>query len=157
MQTDNSNTPSLDDLALVPVTSEKIERIWPHVRRYVESFLRHADGLYEADDIKSALVARDMQLWVAVRENRIQALGVTQIVRHPRASICHLVGVAGDNRRLIARFEKDVSAWAQANGCRHFEALARRGWLKVLPEMGWRAVGTVVRKEIASGGHDGRQ
>lgn len=143
--------PSSDDAQLIPVTSDKIERAWPHVQRFVENFLRYADGCYLSEDIKAALLARDMQLWLAVTDNRVQAVAVTQIVRFPRKAICHLLGVAGDNKRVITRFENDVREWAAANGCDQFEALARRGWLTFLPDAGWRVVGTVVRKGIADG------
>lgn len=127
------------------VVSEFVHRIWVEVEPFIESALEYSDGKYSASDIRTALICREMQLWVYAGE-KIEAVAVTQLQVFPKKRVCFFVIVAGRHARNWLSEEKLILNWAKAHGCNSIEAFARPGWTKLVKD--YQPIHVVLRKKI---------
>lgn len=133
-------------LWLLGVPAEAVARLWPRVETLVRRGLAHADGRYAADDVLRALLARDMQLWLAAGERGIEAICVTEILRYPRQRRCNLFLCAGAGMRRWVRLLEPIERWARAQGCAAVELQGRPGWTRILKD--YRRTHILLRKEL---------
>lgn len=140
--------------ALTGVRSDRIEALWPRVLPFVDRALGHAGGRYAAEDVLSALLKAQMQLWIAVGGDRIEAVLVTEIVDYPRQRRCNLFLGAGNALEACLAHLPAIEAWARAQGCDAIEAGGRPGWERVLP--GFRRTQVMLEKELSAPGIRGR-
>lgn len=132
--------PSSVDLWGVPAAA--IPRIWPRVAPLVERALPYMDGRYGAEDIRDALSAADMQLWIA---GDFQGIGITQLVRYPRKTVCTLILVSGHDFAAWAHHISSIKAWAKAQGADAMDAYGRHGWAR---RCDWEPLWTVYGKAL---------
>jgi hypothetical protein len=124
---------------LVGVPSAEIDAVWPLVEQMVAAACRRGRDKDTSDDIRRALKARDLQLWLAWN-GAITALAVTQIVTHPRKTCCRIRICIGRERRSWEAHIATIEAWAKAQGCAAMELIARPGWSRLLRRHGSRIV-----------------
>jgi len=135
--------------ALLAIPKDQI----PFIRTVVEPEIRRAcarsDGRYDSADVLAALLAREMQLWLAVdaTSGKTNAVCVTQIVNYPRERRCSLAFCAGKRPGLWLHHLDDIAEWAKAHGCAALELQGRPGWEKLLPA-GWKRTHVLLRKRI---------
>ena len=112
-------------------------RRWPEVLPFVERYLRKSkEHRWNAADLLTAVVERDMQLWVVEASGEIDTVVLTQINNYPRIRECNVFMVSG---KMTARDDwrdivGEMVTWAMQSGCHYITSMARRGSAKV---MGW--------------------
>ena len=131
---------------LVGVPAAKVLGVWPLVADLVTKALDRSNGAMEAEDVLKALLRRDMQLWVVEGGGKPQAVGVTEIVDHPRKRACFIYLVAGIRREEWLHYENVLAAWAREQRCDFIETYARVGWKRVLKD--WIPAAVVLHKEL---------
>src|SRR5690349_20916214 len=82
-------------LTVEGVPAAAIERLWPRVLPCIERALAEGLGHLDSTDLRAALERRDMQLWIARREEAVIAALVTEIVVYPRRKVCRFVLMGG--------------------------------------------------------------
>lgn len=130
-------------MTLYGVAPADIERIWPDILPFVESGMKYLDR-YGIDDIKTALLTSEMQLFVAMTET-IQGICITRIEVFPKCKVLNIFLVAGKDRNNWLHFDEVLSQWAKELGCKYLEAYCRRGWEKVLD---WKHTKSIMVKII---------
>jgi hypothetical protein len=130
---------------LIGVKSDRIEAVWPEIEELVIRGLEHCQGCYWPEDVKAALIRRDMQLHVA-QSDRIEAICITELVNYPRRKLCNLFLLAGENMARWVHYQSEIVAWARSVGCDGMEVHhGRAGWGKRLP--GW-AQSVTLRRDL---------
>ena len=122
-----------------------IESVWKQAAPLIERALNVNRGEYNLEDIRAAIVARDMQLWVYGEGSMIRAVAVTEIVRYPRRMVALVILCAGDS---LAKWRGRVGlmeAWARKQGCVEIKAIGRIGWARAL---GWQVLDTVTGRAL---------
>ena len=103
-------------------------------REWIEAALEYSGGFYEFEDIKSEIIAGNMQLWPAPH-----GCLVTQILDFPRKRVLH-VFLGGGKLEQLAEMHSDVIAWAQAHGCDCATIAGRAGWERAFRDIGWTPI-----------------
>ena len=123
----------MDCARLVCVDPCDVEKVWPKV----EPLLRRAierTQLSDFDSCTSALFTGAHLLWMAIADDKIEAIATTELAKVGSRKICTIVACAGENRErwlpLIAGIEK----FAKNEGCDAMRIYGRRGWKRVLDD-----------------------
>lgn len=133
---------------LVGVSHAVVPTLWPNVAPVLQRACDRSDGRYAVDDVRAALLRRDMQLWIAVGggTDTIEAICITEIVAYPQEKRCGVVFCAGrDVPRWLHHLDA-IEAWAQMQGCAALELQGRPGWERLLD--GWDKTHVLLRKRI---------
>lgn len=128
------------------VKASGIEPLWPELRPHLVRACAKSSGRWEPEDFKTALLARDMQLWVYRPAKAIQAIGITEIVNYPRLRAFRFVAVTGFGYRDWQKCRPTVEAWAKAQGCTMGESIARKGWVRIMTD--WKPTAVFIEKEL---------
>jgi hypothetical protein len=121
-------------LTVEGVAAAAIRGVWPRVLPWIERALAEGLGHLESRDVRDALERRDMQLWIARREDAVVAALVTEIVVYPRRKVCRfvLMGGADGQREVWLPWLSLLEAWARAEGCDLVEIYGRPGWARLV-------------------------
>lgn len=130
MQTKPFELPTSDSV-LLPIPSHRINDVWPSVKDRLGAAVKSARGRIELDDVKRFLESKDLVLWVSIRNKKIEALAVTEVVQHPRKKMCVVRIMTGEDYANWVHLEEGIANWAKSIGCHGMEAIARKGWSKV--------------------------
>lgn len=133
---------------LMGIPADVVPAFWQIVTPLLGRALEHADGRYEVEDILAALLACDMQLWIAVdaRSMAVEAVCVTEIIAYPQEKRCGLVFCAGREANRWLRHLQDIEEWAREQGCAALELQGRPGWERLLG--GWQKTHVLLRKRL---------
>jgi len=146
-QIEPSYTPSPG--RLYGVAPDAVEGLWEQVAPILVKSLKYADSKYSLESIRHALIRRDMQLWMYVRDG-IKACGVTQVVKYPEKKVCVFMFAVGEVLSEWIQFDSLIEEWARDNQCDAIEIYGRPGWEKVL---GWERIHVVIRKNLHESTH----
>lgn len=132
---------------LIGIPSAEIDAVWPLAEPLIAGACRRGRHKDAPDDIRRALKACDLQLWLAW-DGAIAALAVTQIATHPRKTCCRIRICTGRERRSWEAHIATIEAWAKAQGCAAMELIARPGWSRILRRHGYDITHVFCEKEL---------
>lgn len=125
-----------------------VERRWPECLPFVERYIaKSKEHRWNVDDLKAAVLDRDMQLWVIDESGEIETVVLTEITNYPRVRECNVFMISGkmtvreDWRDVV----EEVVEWAAENGCHYITSMARKGSEKA---MGWEVRQTYIVRAI---------
>jgi hypothetical protein len=121
----------MSDSVLLPIPPNRIDDVWPHVREMLGEAVKSANGRLELADVRKFLIEKDLVLWVSLRNKKIEALAVTEILQHPRKKMCMVRVLTGKDYANWVGLEEGIAKWAESIGCHGMEAIARKGWSRV--------------------------
>lgn len=130
------------------MTSDRLDLVWPAILPWIEVACRRGLGRYEPEDFCSAIRRRDMQLWIAARDDVIEAACITEIVRYPRKTFVRIVVGTGHRRHRWQHFAGFIERWARERGCDGAESVMRPGWKKIFGPTGWVMSHIFMEKEF---------
>ena len=132
-------------MRLQPVPSAHVGHYWPSVESLIEAATARSNGRHSAATIKSALIDKQMQLWL-VMNNCLNAVIVTELLTYPTGlKVCGFVIVTGENHQKWLRLAEDIKGWAKENGCERIEGWARPGWAKIT---GWKETHRLIEEGL---------
>jgi len=103
---------------------------------------------YEAAHIAASIMSGEFQLWGAVEDGKLIAVGVTRILNHPKKRVCQIIGGTGDDREKWQYFIAQIEDWARAEGCQETELVARQGWARIFKPLGYVVTHVMASKEL---------
>ena len=118
---------------LVHVKPDQVDNASPICLHLIKQSLSD-DSSYSIDDVLDELREGKAQLWLGVRDNKVQAILVTVINTHPCAKDCLIWLCAGNNRENWTHLLPQIENWAKAHGCDAMVVRGRRGWEKVMKD-----------------------
>jgi hypothetical protein len=123
----------------------RIERVSP---RLVAAMLPECEGWLaraverckdeNVDDVKAECLTGAAQLWVAYVGDELSGVFVTQICETARRRVLELRYLAGMPHRYWTEMQPALAVWAKQRGCVAIRIRGRKGWLRVLPNHGWK-------------------
>lgn len=140
-----------DNYYLANVPTLHVEDIWfkvlPHLLRGKE----HWEHLYDVEDIHRDLILGRQQLWVMVEktEKRVLYAMLTQLDDFPKCRVLRILYLGGEDLhpRMIKEMAR-LERWALEHGATMVDFLGRKGWQKLVSNLGYEPVGIVMRKEL---------
>lgn len=85
-----------------------------------------------------------MDIAVAVSEGRMQSwqngqsLVITEVMAFPQAKALNVVLAIGNLDEVLG-VQPQLEAFGREHGCKSIRMEGRRGWSRVLPDLGWKA------------------
>jgi hypothetical protein len=145
-QTKTSDTSSsASQVSYVPI--KNLDKVWFHVEPLLQKPLEIDGNAYTPKDILDGLLNKKMQLWIAWKDEKIQAAIVTEIVDYPQLRACRWFLAGGtDIKDWIVPIQELVESWAQQNNVQRMEIVGRKGWGRWLKQ--YTNTHTVLMKEI---------
>lgn len=121
-----------------------LPNIWPLLKEACE----HSSGKYQPMDIVRQIAAKRMQLWNAVEDNKIYAIGITEVMQYPHAKVCRLLCATGEDSNLWTDLLPKLEEWAKEIGCAYLEPVCRPGWQKFLKKAGYTVQHYILEKKL---------
>ena len=134
-------------IMLTGVNAENIDTIWDSILPLIQSATDQSGG--NPEKIRAALLEKKAQLVIAVSDDGIEAVCVTELVTIKYRPVCNVWIIAGRRRENWMHYLAKIEAWAKASGCiamRH--AHARMGWKRILKPQGYRAKYVILEKDL---------
>ena len=131
------------------IPAEMVEGLWHYAAPYIKRALDHTSGEIAPDDLKAACIARNCQLWLIVKDNRVIAAATTEIVTYPQRKHCRIITLAGSSADDWTRaLDVVLSQWAIEQGCKTLEAYVRKGYVPKLAQLGYKHKYSAIHKTL---------
>lgn len=131
------------------IPAEMVAGLWHYAEPYIKRALDHTSGELIPSDLKAACEAKDVQLWLIVKDNRVIAAATTEIVQYPQRKHCRIITLAGSSAENWTRaLDATLSQWALEQGCQSLEAYVRKGYVPKLAQLGYKHKYSSVHKVI---------
>lgn len=126
---------------LYNIEQGKVEAYWEHASPYINKALNKtgANAEFSLEDIKESLIDGKMQLWLWVKDEEVQAVGVTEILSYPRSNILSIPFVGSEKMTVEEWFSESVeelTKFAKHHECSGLKGYGRFGWIKRFEKLG---------------------
>ena len=111
------------------------------------SIVERSNGRLSERGLLDQILAAQTQLWLSYRDEKPEAVVLTEIVNYPDTKACKLYAATGHNRKNWVGFLPVIEEWARVQGCRSMEAFARPGWERNLPD--YRKTHVFLEKDLS--------
>jgi hypothetical protein len=130
------------------VPSHEVPYIWDRVAHFIQAALDRTEGELDLSDIQTAILDRDMQLWVLLDGKELIGAVVTQIIPYPKKKACRIVAMGGDVSGYFDDIDELLSTWAGELGCDRMEIVGRKGWTRAIRHLGYNEAYSYVTKTL---------
>lgn len=130
------------------VRPDHVGLYWPHVKPWVSSAVYDFGHCWTADDVRSDLEEKRMQLWVIWLGDVMHGCICTHIFDSPRGKTCAMPVVFCYDMSSCIGVIDTIEAWAKSIGCVRLQGEGRAGWDRALKPLGWRKITTQFEKVI---------
>lgn len=117
---------------------QEIERCLP----WIADALEYSGGTHTPVDVAESILRGTMQLWPGP-----EACAVTEIVVYPSKKVLHVFLAAG-NMEGIVDMQKSAEEWGKLQGCTAMTIAGRKGWARVLKDVGYQEKFVTLAKEL---------
>lgn len=124
----------MSDSVLIPIPYNRLDAVWDSIKDRLQSAINSANGRFTIEDARKYLEEKDWVLWCSVRDKKIEAIAITEVLQYRRKKMCMVRIMTGENYANWIGLEKGIADWAKSVGCDGMEAIARKGWAKVFTE-----------------------
>lgn len=141
---------------LVKIETKAIPPIWSYVEEFVKLPLNESLGERTVEDVFNSLIQGHLDLWICVDKNEgILGILITQVVFYPQfKSLC--LYLIGSKPHTIDKWysqtwdnnNNEILKFCRKNNIKYIEGYARKGWLKIIKQHGFKEYRTVVIKEV---------
>lgn len=131
------------------VKKSTLAQTLPFVEHLLQDAVKTMNGRMDYEDLLDFLQRGQYQLWVAGQGAKIQACLVSEIVVYCKRKICAIRICVGHNRYLWQSYMSILEDWALSQGCSGMEAIARKGWSKILKD--WNTSHYFIEKDFPNG------
>jgi hypothetical protein len=133
-------------------TGELLALVWPRVSGLIQLALDEGWGEMNLGDVWEHLQSGNMQMLVALDEEKILAALVTQVVDYTRRRALRVVFAGGEGLdQWVGEVDEMLVKGAKAIGANGIEICGRAGWARALRGLDYRPKYTTVVKEIYNG------
>ena len=130
---------------LVPVLPDVVNVAWPHLSAIVEMALEGEKNV-TADDVRRMASNGECALWAVVDGDKALAAVAHVIWNYPQSKALRIIFCGGKDKARWVHLLSEIEEFARRAGCAAVEAVARKGWAKVLPD--YRLTHVLLRREI---------
>jgi len=125
-------------IASVGVSKYDVGKVWSKVEPFLLNALMKWLPVWGTDDIYIELMNDRMQLWIAFDEGKEDLLGavITQVMVFPKGKILNVMLLGGNNIKIWKEsMYNAVRDFAKSEQCYALQAMGRKGWTPLFPNM----------------------
>lgn len=123
---------------------------WPIVVPMYEKAEEYWRGYYTLEDMYIGILAGNLQLWVARKNGKIFATGLTSIEKYPQSLVLRCLFLAGSGAKTILPCIKEIEQWAAMLGATKSEIIGRDAWERLAKPYGYVKRSVVMTKELVN-------
>lgn len=142
----HSVTPLLADPFWHGVQVNELYVTLPLVEDLIKAAVKSMRGRMDYEDVVALLYSKQWQLWVAGVGDKIECCVITEIVVYSKMKVCSIHICTGKNRYHWQSFITILENWAISQGCKAIEAIARKGWSRILKD--WEPTHVFIEKQL---------
>jgi hypothetical protein len=116
---------------------------WDRCRPYIEAALTYAGGTHELSDIEAGIQSGRFGLYPLAN-----AALIAEIIEYPRLRALHIFLAGGDLEELKFFTDRVLPNVAREFGCSRITIAGRKGFARVLRDIGFQERWTVLSKEV---------
>jgi hypothetical protein len=124
----------MSDSVLLPIPYNRLDSVWDSIKDRLQAAVESANGRFELKDAKKFLEDKDWVLWVSIRNKKIEAIAITEVLQYSKKKMCMVRIMTGENYANWIGLEDGIAKWAKSVGCDGMEAIARKGWARVMKD-----------------------
>ena len=128
-------------VSVVLVSPSNLDDAWKSAARMVRLSQKRIEGYEGMADIYDNLANGSQQLWLVKVEDKLKAAMTTVVEQHPRKRILRVLHIGGFDMAIW--FEdvlKTLKVAANSAGCKAIQGDGRLGWVKKVPQYGFKEV-----------------
>lgn len=133
------------------VPQDLFAQIWPQVVPMFKDSEDVWQEFYSLQDLQDHILNGDLQLWVAIENKKIFAVGLTALEKYPRCLILRCLFLAGTGVKKILPCVKEIEEWAETLGASKSEIIGRDAWEVLTPPYGYVKRGVLMMKNLNVG------
>ena len=138
-----------DRLKIVQLVGPEVETVWPIVALMLDTAGKYGLGERSLDDVLTAIVEEQSQLWLCIKEGEIKSCAVTTLTDYPQYKVVFIDALSGRGAmQFIEAFWDYFCNWASVNGAVAIEACTRPAMTRLLRKVNMRKVYDVVRYSL---------
>ncbi len=103
------------------------------LRKLFDKAIVSGGRTHTIDDIEAGIALGIYQFWDAD-----DCCAVTELVRYPRVNKLHIFIAAGNFNSICEKLLPQAKAFAEKNGCVSMTTIARKGFLRRIPQYGFK-------------------
>lgn len=131
------------------IPAENIDDVWDAVAPLLQRSQRRISRIVGMEDMKDELRAGSAQLWSVIVGDKLKAVIMTEVQKHPRSLTLKILHVAGYDvpewggaaLKMMERFGRDMK-------CSAVSADGRLGWSKYAKRNGWKEAARLYEMEL---------
>lgn len=100
----------------------------------LDSAIESINGRMDIEGVRRRFENKDWVLWTSVRNKKIEAIAITEILQYDLKKMCAVRVMTGHDYFNWVGLEKQLAEWAKSIGCDGMEAQARKGWSKIFKD-----------------------
>ena len=134
---------------IVPIRADQIDAIWQEAAPLIRLAQKRIERNAGMADIYNDLIAERSMLWTVRIEDKLKAVIVTEIAKHPRRRVWRVLMIGGSG--MSEWLDDSIDAMKRAariEGCSAIEADGRLGWAKIAPKVGFKEISRAYEMEI---------
>lgn len=143
--TEPSTTSSSAEPKLSYIEPADVTRVWPVVRKLVESALPRAMGRLSIDDCELGCIRGNFGLWIVTLGDKVAGVGLSEVLHFPRKRVFSVFLYAGERRRVMSLWPT-IEDVARAVDCHEVQIAGPRAWQRIFPD--YQEAFTVFTKAI---------
>lgn len=117
---------------IVQVVPSYLEYIWPHVVPHLNKGRKYWEDLYDLEDIFNSAYSGTTQLWVYIKEERVDCVLITSVRFYPKSNWLNYEYLGGTNLRDALKHIYVIEKWAKEQGLTGVEVGGRLGLPQLL-------------------------
>lgn len=123
------------------IPRDQFDEYWPHIEGYMERAAKYTYGRFKVQDIRNMLNEDNYELWVALNHDKtVEGAVITTIYDYPQMNTLAMLFCAGINgHKWKDAMLVKLREYARLTNCSKLEATARKGWLGIFKDDGYKA------------------
>lgn len=133
-----------------PLRPDQVMGLWPLVEPFITIALEHSENELEAIDICQKSMQGEMQIWMIARLDKLQGIGVTEVITFPKLTSLRVVTLSGEHfREWKEELDKQLEKFARIVKADRIEAVGRKGWTRELCNLGYKQAYVIVTRSLS--------
>lgn len=121
-------------------------QIWDVFEKRIDRVIARNPIGSTAEDILTCVQNGTMQLWLTASG---KGVGVTQVISYPQYRVLLIFIVAGEDvQEWLDAGHHQLDSFAQSQGCAHVDFIGRKGWAKLVADMGYNQEWLMMRRNV---------
>lgn len=129
----------------VCVNHHLVNDIWPKVSQFIRQAMQIGD-LGRFDRLESDVLAGDALLWLAITNEDILGVAITQVIKTECSMVCMIQACGGNGINNWLYLIGVIEAYARNEKCDCVRLMGRKGWARLLK--GYRADKVIMERRL---------